>query len=1838
MAGHSNADTLRDLNVDTSRSPILKDMHGSDNPIPLSPQWLLPKPGDSKLGAVSGEPNLSPHHGKYSDAAKVARNGEPYPDTEKKKDVFRPSFYDIESGRRDRWHDEEREINPGIRRDRWREGDKDIGDSRRPERWADNSSRHSVEARRGSSDKWMDSGNRENNFDQRRESKWNTRWGPDDKDSENKREKWSDSSRDGELSREKGISHLTNQGKDTSNHVKDTDKDGEHHSRSWRSNSFLGRGRGDTSNHPSLSSNKPSPTFGYGRGRGENGVSVFPAGRGRGNPMLSSANTNASRSYSLGAVSDKLEDARGDPYTLKYTRTKLLDIYRMTDISNCRLSFKGFIEVPSLTIGEPLEPLALSAPPPEELGILKGIDKGDIVSSVLPQVSKDGSVGRSPVDVPSKHARPGSREDLPYAVDDHRDDFTDSSKVLRFEGFVKKGDRVRDSSLLESFSTEYHVQPRCQCEEHSSHDCNVTNADAGPGWPNMQKDLEIEQMNNSSVSSAPQRDVSLQHDNKNFHSEFGYSSMVRRQSSEVLGKEMEGSLLHGPGDSFILKDKPVARKLQSQPSPEELTLYYKDPQGRIQGPFSGSDLIGWFEAGYFGIDLPVRIASAPADTPFSLLGDVMPHLRMKSRPPPGFNLGNQNDVVLPNAGNFTIPGNSHRDAAEFEFFKNGQKARHGMANGAENRYFESLMSGKLSSSPSKHASFTEGTREYVGNVSGGGMPSVGGESLSDLNYLLSQQLSLERQKSLPNPLPFWPGRDASSIPPKTDFFPTTPLSNSKSLPLTGDAALHVPQVPQHPDLLSLLQANADKSPSPAVNSGLSVWSNFPDVQPLNSNVHGGIGIVQDKIEMHHNQHFAPQSGFGVQLQRPQTQNQPSLSHLINQLGVPSGIVSSDNLLSSDISHDPQIRALLQQKLLLSQLQLQSQPVLPAQLSPLEIYLLQQQQGQQQQQLLLQQQQQQQQNMLSQVLSGHQSHQPFPEPSYGHLRVAMPTVSAHIDQLGLHQIQEALQIHHQMPVVDVPNDANSPPNLNVQASHDGCCPDSSNPLHLPHQTFDPPTHSKDWDSTPSEGIDTILKPDPITAPAMADGLAPSWVMNKLAEQPFVSCKNVLDVENLVHDEQVALSQTNETVTIVASGDMEFSNRDRGASDLISSVSMKVSDAKNSLVNAPEQCHTEPPSTKGVKNAEMREVKKTSEKKSKKQKNLKVQSVSDHAKGSSKAISSEQPKQDSEIQEANSGITKPLLPANAEEPNYASSPLGIGGDSSVFSTAEPVDSQQARTSSSSVVPIKHAEVTEGRLQQDQVGNLVPNPRTNASHRSWKSAPGLKAKSLLEIQMEEQRKAQMETMPSEPAVAVPTNINPTPWSGGMTNLANQPNRVSVPTASPQTMDLKSRKSQLHDLLAEEVLAKANEADKNFPAGDHKDLALSPPKQLGPLVDVPPNDDDFVEAKETRKSRKKAAKVKNAGLKASSPVASADLSTPAEKVKPIRQVLQEPESLPVPPGGPSLADFVLWRGDQANHAPVSAAWSTESGKVKKPASLREIQKEQEKKALSVQQHIPVPAIPKGQPSLGNRGSGSSWQLSGSSPSKTESSVQSKVSSIMQPISSISAQSKVRAEDDLFWGPLDQSKQETKQSDFPSLASSSSWGVKNSPAKLAPGKPANRQKTGSNRSADYSLSPSLPNGQLKGRKDASTKNSEAMDFRDWCENELFRLTGTKDTSFLEYCLKQSASEAEMLLSANLGSLDRDREFIDKFLNYKEFLSSDVIEIAFQAQSSSKVTVATPGHTITSKATAGDFDAEMEVGIDGSSRGSKKKGKKCKKVSPSVLGFNVVSNRIMMGEIQTVED
>ncbi|KAJ6389856.1 hypothetical protein OIU77_024153 [Salix suchowensis] len=74
-----------------------------------------------------------PAYGNHSDNTEEMHD-------QKKKDVFRPSLLDMETGRRDRWRDEERDTNSSLRKDRWRDGDKELGDSLRMDRWPENSS------------------------------------------------------------------------------------------------------------------------------------------------------------------------------------------------------------------------------------------------------------------------------------------------------------------------------------------------------------------------------------------------------------------------------------------------------------------------------------------------------------------------------------------------------------------------------------------------------------------------------------------------------------------------------------------------------------------------------------------------------------------------------------------------------------------------------------------------------------------------------------------------------------------------------------------------------------------------------------------------------------------------------------------------------------------------------------------------------------------------------------------------------------------------------------------------------------------------------------------------------------------------------------------------------------------------------------------------------------------------------------------------------------------------------------------------------------------------------------------------------------------------------------------------------------------------------------------------------------------------------------------------------------------------------------------------------------------------------------------------------------------
>ncbi|XP_022768947.1 uncharacterized protein LOC111312697 isoform X2 [Durio zibethinus] len=1776
MAHSSASDSRHQLTVNPPH-PVSKDVQGSDNLIPLSPQWLLPKPGESKPGIGTMESHPGPYaaHGSRSDVVKPSGNGEEIHDTLKKKNVFRPSLLDMDTGRRDRWRDEERDTHSSVRKDHWRDGDKELSDTRRMDRWADNlPSRQFGEARRASSERWTDSGNRDSNYDQRRESKWNTRWGPDDKNTESSRDKWADYGRDGDMPLDKGLSHLSSHGKD--------EREGDHY-RPWRFTSSQSRGRVEPPHHQTLTPSKQVSTFSYGRGHGENHPLTFSAGRGRVSSGGNSGASMPSHRQSLGSISDKGEIDHGEPSPLRYSRTKLLDLYKRTDMGIYEKLLEELVPVPSLTQNEPLEPLALCAPNSDEMLVLKGIDKGDITSSGASQMPKDGPAGRNSLEFThSKRNKIGIQQvqDILCSMDD-RGSYRRAEEVpISRESSIQVTNSVNPSTMWRTFS----LGERTPTATHDWKEIptDVRSRTPDMSWLQPQKDM-INQRESSVMNSSCSRDEA------NWQS--SEDPIFKRQPSGVLERE------------------PEPRKL---PAPEDLLLHYKDPQGEIQGPFSGIDIIGWYEAGYFGIDLEVRLANASKDSPFSLLGDVMPHLRAKARPPPGFGVPKQGELSdLSSTSNSGSLGKGHAGASEIDMIRNESRP----TTEAENKFLESLMSGGISN-PS------QGLQGYLAN-NPSSIPASGIENESDL-YLLAKRMTLERQRSLPKSYPYWPGRDDASVVSKPEIISESPTPQAKLLTSLTDNTLQPPHS-QGADLMSILHGLLDRS-APGVNNSVGGWSNFPAQSALDP--------LQDKIELHHAQNFPNQAPFGIQQQRLQTPTPPSLTSLLGQtMDNPSGILTPEKLLSSTLSQDSQLLNMLQQQYFMQQLQPQTAVPTQQMLLLEKIMLLKQQQKQEEQKQLLRQQQ-----LLSQVLQEHHSQQRFGEPSYGHLQnTTMPTRSASVDPSRLQpSSQDMLQIGSQMQRPGTQDEhANNLMNLPPQVSKDiGYAVSSgSPPLHLPHQMFSSINRQKSRGTNAPEPVNDIQQSLPVTTIVES---SPSLEMNLSSSEASLVQEPLLASDCYALAAEQPLDYAQKIVTLVNDancGTLEHLGIATARTckiDTPMNEGIQPTSAIDQLQVERERSNDQPSVMREVKNVEARQVRKASEKKSRKQKSSKSQ-ASDQAKGVSKASSLVQLKP-SETEELDIGDTN-----TAEDDINGTSPRKTEENKSRIA---PRDSHYAKSSSAANVGVGDVETTELKGESRLSGSFpVQNTSTQPGVHAWKPAPGFKAKSLLEIQQEEQRKALIEMAASEVTSSVNSMSLSTPWAGVVSSLEPKVSRESQrdadiaesavvkPESSANPM---SKKSPLHDLLAEEVLAKSSERDADAPDIICASSAHDTTTNVEPI-----DDNNFVEAKETKKSRKRSAKGKGTGAKVSGPLNATDVAvvsvSPVEKGKSSRPAQPEKEVLPSIPSGPSLGDFVPWRGEQVNPSPAPA-WSADSKKLLKPTSLRDIQKEQ-KRNSSVQHTNPTPTPQKSQPSQSTDGGVLSWSITASSPSKAASPIQIN--------SHASSQSKYKGDDDLFWGPIDQTKQETKQPDFPLLANVGGWRTKSTPAKGTTSGSLSGQKSAGGRPIERTLSssPASTRSSLKGKRDMLTRHSEAMDFKDWCESECVRLIGTNDTSFLEYCLKQSRSEAEILLVENLGSYDPNHEFIEKFLNYKELLPADVLEIAFQSGHDRKFMELGAGNVISGDISVADFDQDLAVDLDGSSKGGgKKKGKKGKKVSPAVLGFNVVSNRIMMGEIQTVED
>ncbi|KAL9248468.1 ESSENTIAL FOR POTEXVIRUS ACCUMULATION 1-like protein [Drosera capensis] len=1754
----------------TAPDQIPKEVTRPENAIPLSPQWLLPKPGESKAGVAPGENHASPFSGRTNDPEliKSPRHGEEH-ENQKRKDVYRPSFLDSESGRRDRWREEERDRNSSIRNDRWRDGDKKFDNKRMDRTVEPFPAGRFGETRRPSSDRGTEP-NKETNHDQRREGKWTTRW-----ESDNEMNKRFESSKHGDDSHDKGLSQWDIHKKD--------DKESDHQ-KPWRSTSSQSRGRVEPQHHQSPMASKEGPLFPHGRGRGDSAPPTFAAGRG-GVGFGGGSINNVSAPYRLtGSVSQRDGSGHGDPSMFKYSRTKLLDVYRVIDTSSVNQLSDGFFQVPPITQDEPIEPLALCSPLAEEVGILKGIDKGEIVSSGAVQASKEVFSGRSSIDYPqSRQTRLGSKEDLPYPVDDSNDS-TDNSRAPRRN--IVSPSETRIHSYVSGANAEA-SESLSKYMDTFRNDVKGVASQSGTPWRSSSASDHAHTKTHDRFHGPPDiRDknsdktwLQARHANKDWGSGVGDPSHAPSESKWQVGHDHNGR-----SQSSLVLDKEQEPRKPVQPFPEDLHLFYKDPQGEIQGPFSGTDIIGWFESGYFGIDLLVRVANAPNDVPFSKLGDVMPHLKAKVRPPPGFAVPKQTETPDV-SGRLTITNSS-------KVLTGLSEQRQGSSTEAENRFLESLMSANLSSSPLERLAFTEGLQGYVGHNSGS-MPAMGVQSADALN-LLANRMAVERQRSLPNPFLYWPARDVATVAPNPEIPRDSPIPPQSTL-LSSMAEFS--REPSHP------QGFSDRS-SASINNGVGGWPNFP--------VQGGLESFKNKIDMHQGQGF-PQAALGLQ------QQPPTVASLLTQtIDNPSSMLAAEKLFSAGLSQDPQVLNLLQKQQLL---QLQSQASLPLQQASLleKLLLLKQQQKLEEQQQILRQQQ-----LLFQVV-GQQPPQRFSDPLFGNLESAgMSIGNAAVDQLRGPLSHQMFQVGSQLPVSGIQeggsvNFANVLPPVFQDADQQVGSESSS--LTLPHPNFG--TSQKSWSSVPAAN-DEIQQ-------STAENLSTAELEFNSSNDPSLMEATIASKSYLQPTEQLLPSHSrnedpaSSAALKVHSDPIPFNshlaNLPFKKSEDATTLPLQANDAKV-FPGAPEPFQIQEPkpldvhvATEPSKHAQTHDVKKNSDKKSRKNKSSKVNPTSEPTEGL-QTITSGHLLNESEAGATSAVDLKHVVPVSNRETT---------GHKILEKSSKSLNTENAENFVSSSMGEEPVEV---KSVVGLVESTTPQTAltTSSSQRVWKQPVNIRPKSLLEIQEEEQKKVQTEI----PVPTAPVSVSsPTPWAGVVnTSESKVPKEAQQGTTKigVENENPKTKKSQLHDLLTKEVLAKPNERDAEVHETASAVLpSLSSTSIQSDIVD----DGSFIVAKDTKKSRKKAAKAKNPGNKVPTPSISTDvvaMSGPADKGKTSKQQTEK-EFLPAPPGL-SLGDFVPWKGEATSPLLAAPAWSTDAGKVPKPTSLRNILKEQEKKVASPQAHSQMPTQ-KSPPVQALRAG--SLSMSSSPPLKTASPIQIKPSASSEP--------KHKVDDDFFWGPLEDSKPESKQVEFPQLGNSRSERAKTTMVKGSPGASSaiqGRPKSVGGKNADSSSRPASVQPSSKGQRGVNTKHSEAMDFRDWCENESVRLTGSRDTSFLEFCLRQPRSEAKILLIQNLGTFDPNYEFIHKFLDYMEMLSADVLDLAFQGQNDPIAPAAGSRDMHSDYQSTANMDKDM--GADGSSKGGKKKGKKGKKVSPSVLGFNVVSNRIMMGKIQTVED
>ncbi|KAG8639941.1 hypothetical protein MANES_13G007800v8 [Manihot esculenta] len=579
---------------------VITDQLASESSIPLSPQWLYSKPNENKmdmraLTSVSLGNSIDPS----------LKDGWRLEGTEDKKD-WRKTVTENESNRR--WREEERETGLlGPRRDR-----------RKIDRRVDSVSiRETVENRVfPSPDRWHEANNRNPVHEARRDSKWSSRWGPEDKEKEPRTEKRMD------VDKEKDDAHNDNQSSIISNRsVSERDSDSRD---KWRP-----RHRMEVHSTGSTTY-RAAPGFGLERGRGESSNLGFALGRGRSNAIgrSSSAGTSTGpHAYNSGSVIGKPNVISE---TFCYPRGKLLDIYRRQKLDPSFAAMPDEMEecLP-ITQVDVIEPLAFVSPDAEEEVTLTDIWKGTITSSGVAYNSF--RKGRSTENVSGagdyecNEGKLGVLSSVPS--DDSADTFQDASNNGTCQTDGGHSSWIHDSHLNVLNEKEVDHQGNKVTADGVTTtvlECNVAGTTkVSINTSSAASPIDIRD-NGQGVRSAL---TNFPADEVDSASPFDVKSKLPDDSNSLFvlpspDQDRSSAMLH-------LANKSDAKDLERSTQLEDFYFYYIDPHGNTQGPFLGADIVLWFEEGYFGTDLPVRLADAPEGTSFQSLGEVMPHLKLR---------------------------------------------------------------------------------------------------------------------------------------------------------------------------------------------------------------------------------------------------------------------------------------------------------------------------------------------------------------------------------------------------------------------------------------------------------------------------------------------------------------------------------------------------------------------------------------------------------------------------------------------------------------------------------------------------------------------------------------------------------------------------------------------------------------------------------------------------------------------------------------------------------------------------------------------------------------------------------------------------------------------------------------------------------------------------------------------------------------------------------------------------------------------------------------------------------------------------------------------------------